>query len=58
MIKNIQVWFSQLMCHHYFQWRRSIHGMEIIARNGSRSEWKCAHCGKLEYRDGISAINR
>ncbi len=38
--------FRWLMHKHCWSWHRNIHGDEIIALGGMRSEWRCSSCGK------------
>jgi hypothetical protein len=46
-------WLKQLFCKHSWYWNRNIYGDEIVHRNYKRSEWYCAKCEAVQYRDKL-----
>ena len=48
--RTVMRWFRRLFHKHFWYWNRNIHGDEIMALNGMRSEWHCV-CGAVQFRD-------
>lgn len=41
---------DRFKCKHVWMWNRNIHGDEINARDGKRSEWFCMKCGIYKHK--------
>ena len=51
-------WLKRLLCSHpRIDFVRNIYGDEIILRGMKRSEWKCAKCGALVFRDELEKFD-
>ena len=48
--------FKSLFCKHKYKFIRNIYGDEINAHNGMRSEWRCAKCRHIQYREDYHNI--
>lgn len=53
MIKAI---VKSIFCKHDYQFKRTIHGDEIIYLDYARSEWKCSKCNRITYGKYLDRI--
>lgn len=55
---TIRGFITRLLCTHDYVRVWTIHGDEIIHRNGNRSCWVCRHCYKRVYSKSLNRIEK
>jgi hypothetical protein len=49
-------WLKSLACPHVFTFYRNVYGDEINLLGGSRSIWRCIHCGREKFDPSLHGV--